>query len=264
MAEEVVAIRYRREGKNNLIAIPKGDLKPRDLVVVETEEGTSLGEVTFQYVPCNGGIRPLEGVKVRKASKDDFQKLEENRKLERDAKEFFMERIKAHSLPMKVVDVECLFDRQRIIFYFTAENRVDFRELLKDLVQRFKMRIELRQIGSRQEARILRGMGNCGREVCCAQFLSNLDRVSVKMAKEQGLSLNPEKISGLCGRLMCCIAYEYDVYRELKGALPKCGRVVMTLQGKGKITRHNVLTQEVIVTLESGREVAIPFSEITE
>ncbi|MCX7816121.1 MAG: stage 0 sporulation protein [Syntrophales bacterium] len=264
MAEEVVAIRYWRDGKNNLIAVPKGNLKSRDLVVVETEEGISLGEVTFQYVPCNGEVPFMDGVKVRKALEEDLQRLEENKRLEKEAKEFFVERVRAHSLPMKVVDVECLFDRQRIIFYFTAENRVDFRELLKDLVQRFKMRIELRQIGTRQEARILRGIGNCGREVCCSQFLNNLDRVSVKMAKEQGLSLNPEKISGLCGRLMCCIGYEYDVYRELKSVLPKCGKVINTLHGKGKVTRHNVLTQEVIVALESGKEVAIPFSEIID
>jgi cell fate regulator YaaT (PSP1 superfamily) len=141
-----------------------------------------------------------------------------------------------------------------VVFSFTAENRVDFRDLVKDLVQKFRTRIELRQIGARQEARIIKGLGICGREVCCATLLQSLDRVSVKMAKEQNMSLNPEKISGLCGRLMCCLGYEYDGYVDMKKDMPKCGKLVQTPEGRGKVIRQSALQGEVVVYLESGRE----------
>jgi len=163
---------------------------------------------------------------------------------------------------MKLIDVECLFDKSQIIFYFTAENRVDFRELVKDLVQRFKTRIELRQIGARQEARMIRGMGVCGREVCCASLIHNLDRVSVKMAKEQSVSLNPEKISGLCGRLMCCLAFEYDAYQDMKKDVPKCGKMIHTREGRGKVIRQNILQGEIAVELEDGREITVNISDL--
>src|SRR4030042_793996 len=142
---------------------------------------------------------------------------------------------------MKLIVAECLFDGSKMSFHFTAENRVDFREVVDDRLQRFRSRIELRQIGARQEARIVKGLGICGREVCCATLLHNLDRVSVKMAKEQNMSLNPEKISGLCGRLMCCLGYEYDGYADMKRDMPKCGKMIQTPEGLGKVVRQNAL-----------------------
>jgi len=163
---------------------------------------------------------------------------------------------------MKIVDVEYLFDRGKVVFYFTAENRVDFRELIKDLVQRFKTRIELRQIGARQETRMIKGMGICGREVCCATMLHNLDRVSVKMAKEQSMSLNPEKISGLCGRLMCCLAFEYETYLGMKKDMPKCGKFIQMDNTRAKVVRHSVLKGEITVAMENGEERTVKVADL--
>ena len=167
-------------------------------------------------------------------------------------------------MPMKLVEVECLFDKSKIIFYFTAENRVDFRDLVKDLVQKFKTRIELRQIGVRNETRICGGLGICGRELCCSSFLQSLDTVSVKMAKEQNMLLNPEKISGLCGRLMCCLAFEYESYRDLKKNMPKVGKMTDTPQGRGKVIRQNILKGKIAVHLEDGREVEVTIKPAEE
>ena len=158
-----------------------------------------------------------------------------------------------------MIDVECLFDKSQIVFYFTAESRVDFRELVKDLVQQFKMRIELRQIGARHEARMIGGLGICGREVCCANSIPNLDRVSVKMAKEQSVSLNPEKISGLCGRLMCCLSFEYETYKLLSKGLPREGEHVHTEQGKGKVIGINVFKRTATVELEDGTQTVLNY-----
>ena len=149
-----------------------------------------------------------------------------------------------------------------MLFSFSAESRVDFRDLVKDLVQRFRTRIELRQISARQEARIVKGLGICGREVCCATLLHSLDRVSVKMAKEQNMSLNPEKISGLCGRLMCCLSFEYDAYADLKRDMPKCGKMVQTAEGRGKVIRQNALKGEVVVILEQGKETTFKAGDV--
>lgn len=257
-----VGVRFMREGKVYTFSSAGLNLRKGDRVIVETEHGLTMGTVSWvsATTPGEDGI-PTKQV-IRTITAEDLKTLEENRDLEQEAKVYCIERVKHHGLAMKVIDVECLFDRSKVIFFFTADNRVDFRELVKDLVQRFRLRIELRQIGARQEARLLKGLGICGREVCCAGMLPNLDRVSVKMAKEQGMSLNPEKISGLCGRLMCCLAYEYDTYMELKKFMPKCGKSITTEQGRGKIIRQNVLNQEVVVLLESGKETTIPLSDI--
>jgi len=173
-----------------------------------------------------------------------------------------MHRIAERQLRMKLIDVECLFDKSKMVYSFTAENRVDFRDLVKDLVQKFRTRVELRQIGARQEARIIKGLGICGREVCCATLLQSLDRVSVKMAKEQNMSLNPEKISGLCGRLMCCLGYEYDGYMDMKKDMPKCGKTIQTCEGRGKVIRQSALHGEIVVALESGKEATIKVKDI--
>jgi len=182
--------------------------------------------------------------------------------LEMEAGRFCLERIRERGLLMKLIDVECLFDKSQIVFFFTSDNRVDFRELVKDLVQKFKTRIELRQIGARQEARMVKGIGICGREVCCASMVHNVDRVSVKMAKEQSVSLNPEKISGLCGRLMCCLAYEFDAYQDMKRDVPKCGKTIPTPEGKGKVIRQNIFKGEIDVELEDGKVITTKVSDL--
>ncbi len=199
---------------------------------------------------------------IRKATEEDLVIRKENEDVEREARQFCLEKIRERHLPMKLIDVECLYDKSQVIFYFTAEGRVDFRELVKDLVQRFKIRIELRQIGARHEARMIKGLGICGREVCCANLIPNLDRVSVKMAKEQSVSLNPEKISGLCGRLMCCLAFEFDVYQDMKRDMPKCGKVINTAEGRGKIIRQNILKGEIVVELEGGKEITVKIEDL--
>ena len=178
---------------------------------------------------------------------------------------FCFGRIRERGLPMKLISVECLFDRSKLIFFFTADNRVDFRELVKDLVQKFKTRIELRQIGARNESRIFGGLGVCGQKICCTNFLYNLDRVSVKMAKEQNMPLNPEKISGLCGRLMCCLAFEYDSYLDMKRGMPKCGKRVGIAQGgSGKVIRQNILKGTLAVYTEEGKEVEVEIKDLRE
>ena len=232
-------------------------------MIVNTENGVSLGTVITEIksVPIYKLPIGLKNV-VRKATEDDLNLRKENEAMEQEARQFCLEKIRERQLPMKLIEVECLFDKSQIIFYFTAENRVDFRELVKDLVQRFKIRIELRQIGARHEARMVKGLGICGREVCCANLIPNLDRVSVKMAKEQSVSLNPEKISGLCGRLMCCLAFEYDVYQDMKRDIPKCGRMVNTAEGRGKIIRQNIFKGEIVVELESGKEITLSVDDL--
>jgi len=238
-------------------------LEKNDEVIVNTENGISMGTVIADVKPVPIYQLPT-GLKniIRKATEEDVKIRKENETLEQESRQFCLEKIRERNLPMKLIDVECSFDKSQIIFYFTAENRVDFRELVKDLVQRFKIRIELRQIGARHEARMIKGLGICGREVCCASLIPNLDRVSVKMAKEQSVSLNPEKISGLCGRLMCCLSFEFDVYQDLKKNIPKSGKVINTAEGPGKIIRQNIFKGEVIVVLESGKEITVKIEDL--
>ena len=232
-------------------------------MIVNTENGTSLGTVIMEVksVPIYKLPIGLKNV-VRKATDDDLKTKKDNEVMEQEARQFCLEKIRERELPMKLIEVECLFDKSQIIFYFTAESRVDFRELVKDLVQRFKIRIELRQIGARHEARMVKGLGICGREVCCANLILNLDRVSVKMAKEQSVSLNPEKISGLCGRLMCCLAFEFDVYQDMKRDIPKCGKMINTAEGRGKVIRQNIFKGEIVVELETGKEITVNIDDL--
>jgi cell fate regulator YaaT (PSP1 superfamily) len=255
--KNIVGVKFRKEGKVYSFCTADFVLKRDDLVVVNTENGPAIGTVATEVkaVPVQQLAASLKNV-IRPATEEDLRTCENNRKLEREAMEFCTRKIAERQLPMKLIDSECLFDKTKMVFYFTAESRVDFRELVKDLVQKFRTRIELRQIGARQEARIIKGLGICGREVCCATLLQSLDRVSVKMAKEQNMSLNPEKISGLCGRLMCCLGYEYDGYADMKKNMPKCGKMVQTPEGRGKVIRQNALQGEVVVILENGKEAA--------
>jgi len=251
--KNLVGIKFKKQGKVYSFDTGGLELGINDEVIVETENGQSAGCVVtaVRSVPPEKAPEDLKRV-VRKLTEDDLRAMEENRRVEKDAFAFCEQRIQDRNLPMKLVEVEYLFDRTKLMFYFTAENRVDFRELVKDLVQRFKTRIELRQIGVRNETRIMGGVGICGRVLCCSMFLQNLDTVSVKMAKEQNMLLNPEKISGCCGRLMCCLAFEFDAYRELKKNFPKVGKTIETPKGRGKVIRQNILRGNISVLLENG------------
>jgi cell fate regulator YaaT (PSP1 superfamily) len=199
---------------------------------------------------------------IRKSTPEDLEQLQKNRQTEKEAFQFCLRKIKEKGLNMKLVKTEILLDRSKALFYFTSEKRVDFRELVRDLAAEFRMRIEMRQIGVRDEAKMICGIGGCGRELCCAKYMNRFELVSVKMAKEQNLALNPTKISGVCGRLMCCLAYEFPTYVELKKDLPKVGKHIITPAGKGKVIRQNVLSHTVTVELEEGREITIDVSKI--
>ncbi len=238
-------------------------LETGDPVIVESDKGLVLGKVLSPpHEKEEQFILKAPKKVVRKASSEDLEQYEKNLQLEKEAFQFCLQRIKEKNLNMKLVKTEVLLDRSKTLFYFTAEKRVDFRELVRDLAAQFRMRIEMRQIGVRDEAKMVCGMGGCGRELCCATFLNRFDLVSVKMAKEQNLALNPSKISGVCGRLMCCLSYEFSTYLELKKNLPKVGKHVVTRSGKGKVIRQNVLNQTVTVELEEGGEVIIHESEL--
>ncbi len=232
-------------------------------MVVQTEQGTGLGHVVEIGYPADccrhlAEIKPIE----RLAKPEEIEKLRANADFEKDARAYCLERIQAHGLAMNLVDVEYFFDGSKVIFYFTAEGRVDFRELLKDLVRRLRTRVELRQIGIRNQAKMVGGLGGCGRPLCCSTFLKSFHAVSIKMAKEQNLSLNPSKISGACGRLMCCLQYEYETYRELKKDMPKIGKKIELPEGRGKVIRQNVLERTITVLMEDGREVEKRFGPI--
>ena len=224
MLTNIIGVKFKKEGKIYSFNAADLILHKGDQVIVNTDNGLSLGFVANDVKRCPPSDVPANLKKVvRKVTAEDMQRREENEKLEKEAWKYCLEKIQKRGLSMKLIDVDCLFEKSKIIFYFTAGSRVDFRELVKDLVQRFKIRIELKQIGARQETRITKGIGICGRMVCCAGILQNLERVTVKMAKEQSMSLNPEKISGLCGRLMCCLAFEHEEYAGSK----KCAKTAI-------------------------------------
>jgi cell fate regulator YaaT (PSP1 superfamily) len=232
-------------------------------VIVETEKGLVLGKVLSPPREKEKRFFLKSPRKViRKATPEDLEQFEKNQHLEKEAFQFCLQKIKEKGLNMKLVKTEVLLDHSKALFYFTSEKRVDFRELVRDLAAEFRMRIEMRQIGVRDEAKMICGIGSCGRELCCAKYMNRFELVSVKMAKEQNLALNPTKISGVCGRLMCCLAYEFPTYVELKKDLPKVGKHIVTPAGKGKIIRQNVLSHTVTVELEEGREITIDVSKI--
>ncbi len=238
-------------------------LEVRENVIVDTEKGQVLGRTLAAPQEKEKRFLLKSPRKVlRKATPEDLDQSHKNEQLEKDAFAFCLRKIRDKGLNMKLVKTEVLLDRSKALFYFTSEKRVDFRELVRDLAAEFRMRIEMRQIGVRDEAKMVCGLGSCGRELCCAKFMNRFELVSVKMAKEQNLALNPTKISGICGRLMCCLAYEYPTYLELKRDLPKVGKHITTRSGKGKVIRQNVLSQTVTVELEEGGEITIHASEI--
>lgn len=250
--KEIVGVRFKSVGK--IYYFSPGDLRLTvgDRVIVETVRGVECGEVVIanRQIADNQLNTPLKPI-IRAATEQDMQVLAKNKEKEKDAFRICEEKIAFRKLKMNLVDVECTFDNNKLLFYFTAENRVDFRELVKDLAAVFRTRIELRQIGVRDEAKILGGLGICGREFCCKSYMGDFQPVSIKMAKEQGLSLNPTKISGTCGRLMCCLKNEHNVYEELLKITPKVGALVVTPEGdKGRVEDVNLITGKLRVKTE--------------
>ena len=248
----VIGVRFKKAGKVYYFDPNEIWPRPGDNVVVETARGMEFGEVVTgaRSVSDEQIVAPLRKV-VRIATDEDVRRAENNERRERDAMRICQEKIAKHKLEMKLVSVEYTFDNSKLIFYFTANGRVDFRELVKDLAGVFKMRIELRQIGVRDEAKMLGGLGSCGRQICCGAFLGDFQPVSIKMAKEQNLSLNPTKISGLCGRLMCCLKYEQDAYESVLKRLPKVGKDIVTPDGVGVIAEINCVRERVKVRIRT-------------
>ena len=266
MKYKVIGVRFKKAGKIYYFDPKEYNANVGDHVVVETARGLEYGEVVVKTknVGEDEVVLPLKYV-IRMATPEDDARAEDNAQKEQEAFKICQEKINTHDLPMKLIDVEYTFDVSKIIFYFTAEGRVDFRELVKDLAGIFKTRIELRQIGVRDEAKMLGGLGSCGLVLCCHSFLGDFDPVSIKMAKDQNLSLSPTKISGICGRLMCCLKYENDFYQQERKRAPKVGRTVKTSRGKGKIIDVNILKSTAKVELEDEVELAdFSFDEIKE
>ena len=255
----VIGVRFRNVGKIYYFSPKDLEIKSGDHVIVETARGVEYGSVVLppRDVEDEKVVQPLKEV-IRIAGPQDDKKEESNRKKEKEAYQICLKKIKEHGLEMKLIDVEYTFDNNKVLFYFTADGRIDFRELVKDLAAIFKTRIELRQIGVRDETKILGGIGICGRALCCHTYLSEFAPVSIKMAKEQNLSLNPTKISGVCGRLMCCLKNEEETYEELNRKLPVVGDRVNTPEGlRGEVQSVNVLRQlvKVIVDVDDEKEI---------
>ena len=254
---EIVGIKFKDVGKVYYFGPNGMTFQKGDKAIVETARGLECGEVATENsdVPDESIVAPLKPV-IRHATKEDLATVEQNKEKEKKAFQICEEKIARHGLDMKLVDVEYTFDSSKILFYFTADGRVDFRELVKDLAGVFRTRIELRQIGVRDGAKKLGGFGICGRPFCCNTFLGEFQPVSIKMAKEQGMSLNPVKISGTCGRLMCCLKYEQDTYEHLLRHTPKVGAIVETVEGRGTVIENNLITGMLKVRLDRRSEAA--------
>src|SRR5690625_1714083 len=248
---EVTGVRFKKAGKIYYFDPNHYSLSVDDYVIVETARGVEFGKVVIanRTVDIDDVVLPLKKV-IRVADKDDIDNVAKNEAMAAEALSICAEKINNHQLEMNLVDVEYTFDRNKVIFYFTAEGRIDFRELVKDLAARFKTRIELRQIGVRDEAKLLGGIGPCGRMLCCSTFLGDFEPVSIKMAKDQSLSLNPSKISGLCGRLMCRLRYENEVYEKAKQLLPDIGEEIETVDGKGIVVNLNFLEKTIDIEMK--------------
>ncbi len=253
---KIIGVRFKSVGKVYYFDPQGNNVKQGDKVIVETSRGVECGEVVIvdreiDQTKFTSPIKPI----IRIANDEDFKRIERNKAKEAEAFRICEAKIAAHKLKMNLIGVECTFDNNKLLFYFTAENRVDFRELVKDLAAVFRTRIELRQIGVRDEAKMLGGLGVCGQPFCCSRFLGEFQPVSIKMAKEQGLSLNPTKISGTCGRLMCCLKYEQDAYEDLLKTTPKQGAIVKTSMGRGVVEETNLITGKLRVKLDNNDNV---------
>ena len=252
---KVVGVRFKKAGKIYYFDPADMNIQKDTYVVVETARGIEFGEcvIGIKEINENDIVAPLKSV-LRIATEEDIDRHFKNKDKEKDAFNICLKKIQEHGLTMKLIDVEYTFDNNKFIFYFTADGRVDFRELVKDLATIFKTRIELRQIGVRDEAKMLGGLGPCGRPMCCSSFLGDFASVSIKMAKEQNLSLNPTKISGICGRLMCCLNYEQSTYEDIRKRMPKVGSIVKTSEGTGEVFSNNIVKESVKVKLKKGEE----------
>ncbi len=248
---KVIGVRFKKAGKIYYFDPNELEINKEDYVIVETARGIEFGQcvIGIKEIDENDIIAPLKSV-LRIANDEDIKKHNENKSKEEEALKICTEKIWEHGLMMKLIDVEYTFDNNKVIFYFTADGRVDFRDLVKDLATIFKTRIELRQIGVRDEAKMIGGLGPCGRPMCCSTFLGDFASVSIKMAKEQNLSLNPTKISGICGRLMCCLNYEQSTYEDIRKELPKVGSIVKTSEGTGEVIQNNIVKESVKVKLK--------------
>ncbi|PIU42122.1 MAG: stage 0 sporulation protein [Candidatus Omnitrophica bacterium CG07_land_8_20_14_0_80_42_15] len=257
---EVVQVRLREAGKISPYSTSGLKFAVGDYVIVSEDRGLEYGQVISEpEALLDADLQTQEPLRkiVRTATHGDIHQIESNKKKIEEVSKTCMRKIQECKLPMKLVEAEYSFDRSKIIFYFTAEGRVDFRELVKDLAHIFKARIELKQIGVRDEAKMLGGLGPCGRQLCCSKFLKNFEAVTIKMAKEQNLPLNPTKISGLCGRLMCCLGYEHECYKELMKGMPREGQKIKVKGVTGKVIGVNALNRTVVVELETGEQVTI-------
>ncbi|WP_280772211.1 PSP1 domain-containing protein [Salipaludibacillus daqingensis] len=263
---QVVGVRFKKAGKIYYFSPDQFDINLHDYVIVETARGIEFGKVVIgvKEVEEKDVVLPLKNV-IRLATERDKLIVQENKKESQKAFEVCLAKITEHNLDMKLVDVEYTFDRNKVLFYFTADGRIDFRELVKDLASVFRTRIELRQIGVRDEAKMLGGIGPCGRMLCCSTFLGDFEPVSIKMAKDQNLSLNPTKISGLCGRLMCCLKYENDMYESAKKELPDVNQKINTSYGKGKVVGLNMLERLVQIEIfESSQVIEFTLDELLQ
>ena len=252
---KVVGVRFKKAGKIYYFDPADMNIQKDTYVVVETARGIEFGEcvIGIKEINENDIVSPLKSV-LRIATNEDIEKHFKNKDKEKDAFDICLKKIQEHGLTMKLIDVEYTFDNNKVIFYFTADGRVDFRDLVKDLATIFKTRIELRQIGVRDEAKMLGGLGPCGRPMCCSSLLGDFASVSIKMAKEQNLSLNPTKISGICGRLMCCLNYEQSTYEDIRKRMPKVGSIVKTSEGTGEVFSNNIVKESIKVKLKKGEE----------
>ncbi len=261
--EKKVWLVFSRAGKLRPYRCGSMNIKPGDAVVAYTEKGLELGLVVKGPVMMRE-VEPHIPAIERIATQEDRELWKENQRLAKEAGAFCEEKIRERGLPMKLVDVGYTLDRAKVIFYFSAEGRVDFRALVRDLAKRLRTRIEMRQIGIRDEAKKLGGIGPCGREICCSKFIREFEPVSIRMAKDQYLILNPSKISGLCGRLMCCLCFEYDTYKEAGGRFPRVGERVVTLDGhEGEVVSVNIVGEKVLLSLGNAKgQLSVPLSQI--
>ncbi|MFH0935443.1 MAG: stage 0 sporulation family protein [Candidatus Omnitrophota bacterium] len=261
--QQLILVRLRDAGQIYFCNADNPDFKEGDCVIVEHDRGLDYGHIvpSLQEAAANKIKESLKRI-VRLARDNDLKQIEENRAKAKEAFNTCLKKIEERKLQMKLVRAEYSFDRSKIIFYFTADGRIDFRDLVKELAKIFKARIDLRQIGVRDEARLFGGFGSCGRELCCTRFLKDFEPVTIKMAKEEGLPLNPPKISGLCGRLMCCLSFEYETYKHLSKGLPREGERINTQQGKGKVVSVNVFRRTATVELEDGVQITLHYDEL--
>ncbi len=260
---EVIGVVFKQAGEIFYFTFDNQEIKEGDQVIVKTKRGIEIGKVVvgpqkIDESEFDAEFKPIK----RKASLSDLKQASQNQKEAEKAFDICLKKIDKHGLPMKLIDSEYTFDKGKLLFYFTADGRVDFRELVKDLASVFRTRIELRQIGVRDETKMMGGIGPCGRKLCCSNFLRDFESISIRMAKKQDLSLNPEKISGICGRLMCCLNYEVDYYQEMKKKLPNLGQKVKTEFGIGKIEDVNIIKKTLKIRLANNERAEVPIDDV--